>query len=289
MAACPRSPASADQVGAPSGRPIQVFVSVLPQRYFAERLAGERAIVEVLVEPGRDPHSFDPSPRQIARLSAAAVFFTIGMPFEATLVSKVGQANPELRVVDTIAGIELLPLAGHYHEGDEAHEDDDEAGELDPHVWLGPQQVRCQLIAMRDGLIAADPAGEAVYRQNHERLDAEVAAMDRRFAVLLAPLGGKSILTFHPTFGYFTATYGINQLSIELDGKEPSPRRLEDLIGLARQEGVKVIFAQPEFPPRSAEIIAQAIGGSVVSLNALEADWPGFMERLATAVAAGAY
>lgn len=268
--------------------PVRVFVSVQPQKYFVERVGGSRVSVEVLVEPGRDPHSYDPSPRQLTSLSRADVFFSIGMPFESTLIPKLVRINPRMRVVDTLEGIEFLPAPGHGHEEDthaeEIHEEDH-----DPHVWLGPREVRKQIQNIHTALSELDRDGAEDYAVLFNEFDAEIRQMDRNFAELLAPVQGSSILVFHPSFGYFTNSYGIHQKTIELDGKEPSPRHLETLIDQAMKDGIRVILTQPEFPVRSAEIIAEAIDGTVVSMNPLDPDWTNLMNRLAETIARAAY
>lgn len=268
---------------------LEIFVTIQPQRFFVEQLGGSRVRVEVLVEPGRDPHTFDPSPRQVARLAQADLYMTIGMPFEAGLVPKLKAATRQLRIVDTVAGIEWLYGVPHYHYDEAGRPTLHGADEPDTHVWLGPREVRQQLVNIRDALIAADPAGRTEYERRHVEFDAKIVAMDRRFSQALAPAQGRAILAFHPAFAYFTNTYGIRQLAIELDGKEPSPRHLERMIDQALRDGTRVIFTQPEFPLRSAEVIAKAINGRVVVLNPLDADWFTVMETIAGAIAAGVF
>jgi zinc transport system substrate-binding protein len=268
---------------------LEVFVTIQPQRFFVEQLGGSRVRVEALVDPGRDPHTFDPSPRQVARLARADLYLTIGMPFETSLVPKLKSANRQLGIVDTVVDIEWLYGVPHYHYDENGKPVLHAADDPDPHVWLGPREVRQQIVRIRDALIAADPAGRDEYMQRHAEFDAKVAAMDQRFRSLLAPARGRSILAFHPAFAYFTNTYGIRQVAIELDGKEPSPRHLERMIDQALRDGTRVIFTQPEFPMRSAEVIAKAINGRVVVLNPLDSDWFGVMETMARAIAEGVF
>ncbi len=284
-----QSAAAGAGTGFSEHRPVKVFVTIGPQRYFVERIGGTRVTVEVLVAPGRDPHTFDPSPRQVSRLSSADVYFTIGMPFEKGLVPKLRQANPLLPVIDTLAGLDLLYGVPHYHYDEAGNAILHGADEPDTHVWLGLREVRSQIAVIRDALIARDPAGEEVYRTRWQAFDNEIQAMDSRFAGMLAPLRGRSILVFHPAFAYFVNSYGIRQLAIELEGKQPSPRHLERIIDQALRDGARTVFTQSEFPLRSAEIIAQAVGGTVIVLNPLDPDWMQVMETLASAIAAGAF
>jgi zinc transport system substrate-binding protein len=211
------------------------------------------------------------------------------MPFEEQLVPKISQINPGMKIIDTLEEIELIYGEAHYHYDEEGNPYPHEADEPDPHVWLGPGEVRKQIKSIFQALVEMDPEGKNLYEKAFRDFDNEIVEMDLYFREILSPVKGKSILTFHPAFAYFTSSYGITQKAIELDGKEPSPRHLERMIDEAIQEGTEVIFTQPEFPQRSARLIANAIGGRVVSLNTLDPDWPKVMKTIAEAIAEGVF
>jgi zinc transport system substrate-binding protein len=268
---------------------IRVFVTIQPQVYFLTQIGGDKIALEALVEPGKDPHTFDPSPRQVERLSKADVFFTIGMPFEETLVPKITQNNKKLLVVDTTEGLEFIYGVPHYHYKEDGTPVLHGADDPDPHVWLGPNQVRTQIKIVTETLIEIDPLNKDYYLNNYNKFDNQIAEMDKSFKEKLAPLNGKNILAFHPAFAYFTNTYGITQLTIELDGKEPSPKHLEGMIDRALRDGTKIIFTQPEFPVRSADVIARAIGGGVVTLNPLDPNWLELMYKITDSMEKGTF
>lgn len=276
-----------------------VFVSVLPQAYLAERIAGGHFAVEVMVGPGQSPHVFEPTSRQMTALSQARLYFTTGIPFEQTLVEKISATFKSLRFVDTTAGLTLRPgeTCGHDHSADAAHDhaadehhhdhdghdhaheghdhghDNHEHGAADPHVWLNPLYAEHQARLMTDALIVADPAHAADFERNFASLSADLRAADAHIAAALAPFKGRTFFVFHPAYGYFADRYGLIQAPVEEAGKEPSARRLVALIDRAKTSGVKLIFVQPQFPSKCAEAVAEAIGGAVMPMDDLARDY----------------
>ncbi len=259
--------------------PINVFVSILPQKYFVERVGGDLVNVSVLVGPGQSPATYEPTPRQMSELSKAKIFFRIGVPFERSLVPKIESTFKNLAVVDTRKGIRLRRMAEkHAHDGKEHgehHKDEhrDEAGAPDPHIWLDPILVNTQAKSICDALSNVDPQHAEMYRKNLEDFQNDLDKTNVRIAKVLAPLKGTVVFVFHPAYGYFTDRYGLKQVAVETGGKEPTARQLAALIDRAKQAGAKVIFVQPQFDRRNAETIAKAIGGAVVSLDPLSPDY----------------
>ena len=252
-----------DEVSHGSGK-ITVFTSILPQEYFVERIGGDRVEVQALVTPGSSPATYEPTPRQMADLSEAKLFFRIGVPFENTFVPKVEGATEGLRIIDTRRGI---TLRGN-----------------DPHIWLNPRLVKVQARTIAEGLIEMDPAGEATYEANLAAFLHDLDALDTDLAEALAPIKGKTFMVFHPAWGYFADAYGLEQEPIESEGKEPTGRQLARMIEMATDQGVRVIFVQPQFDRSSAERIAEAIDGVVVAIDPLARDYVGNLERVAAMV-----
>ncbi|MEM7583971.1 MAG: zinc ABC transporter substrate-binding protein [Acidobacteriota bacterium] len=287
-------------LAAEAGR-IMVFTSILPQEYFVERIGGDRVEVEALVRPGSSPATYEPTPRQMVVLSEAKIFFRIGVQFENAFVPKLERAAEGLRIVDTRLGITLRMMkAHHHHDHDHDHHHDhdhdhhhhgghEEAdhqheGGADPHVWLSPRLVEIQARTIADALIELDPAGEAAYEENLVAFLEDLDALDRRLADALAPVRGKTFMVFHPAWGYFADAYGLEQEPIEIEGKDPSGRQIARMIEMAEEEGVRVIFVQPQFSQESAKSIAEAIGGAVLPIDPLARDYVGNLERVAAAV-----
>jgi zinc transport system substrate-binding protein len=281
------SPATSDA----DASAITVFVSILPQAQFVERIGGTHVKVDVLVGPGESPHSYEPSTSQMQALGKAKLFFRIGVPFEDGLLPKVESTFKQLDVVDTRQGITLRQMESgeeeaeeHEHDRGHEHEHEHEHGGSDPHIWLSPRLVAVQAGTIADALCRIDPAHADEYRANLAAFRTELAELDARLAEVMAPLKGQEILVFHPAFGYFTDAYGLRQVPAEIEGKEPAAKDLAALIKRARERHVRVIFVQPQFSTRSAEALAQAIGGSVVALDPLARDYVDSMMTLARTV-----
>jgi zinc transport system substrate-binding protein len=257
-----------------------VFVSILPQTYFIERIAGRRVRVEVLVKPGQDPHTFEPTPQQMARLAEADAFFRIGVEFENILMPRIESTMKGLEVVDCREGIRQRRLDAHGH-------DEEEQGGTDPHVWLSVGNAIRISATIHEALIRLDPEGREIYDAGYDRLIDELEALDRRIADILAPVKGKPLFVFHPSFGYFADDYGLEQIAVETGGAEPSARQLARLIEEAKTSNVRVIFVQPQFSQKSAGTIAAEIGGAVVPIDPLAGDYIENLEQMARAVEEG--
>lgn len=282
LAGCARSRSSEEEM-APD---LQVTVSIVPQAYFVERIGGEHVAVQVMVEPGQSPHTYEPKPEQLVALSQSNVYFSIGVSFEDAWLERIAAASPGMLLVDTAAGIERRHIEAHDHgDDDDDHEEDHEGENLDPHIWLSPRLVKIQARHMADALAELDPEHAQEYRDNLVAFEAEIDALDAEIRQQLAGLTSAKFLVFHPSWGYFADEYGLEQVAIEVGGQEPSAAELAQLITLAREEGIRVVFAQPEFSTRSAEVIAEEIGGRVLLINPLALDWAENLREVARTVA----
>jgi len=260
---------------------LQVFVSIAPQKFIVERIAGPNAEVHQLVDKGQDPHFFEPTPRQIARLEKAVIYFTLGLVFEEQLVEGFAQNHPGIRFLPMDKGIDKLPVTEHLGSEKKAKgEGSHRPGGGDPHIWLSPRLVEKMAATVSTDLSALDPAHSAFYRINQEKLSQELKDIDRHLKEMLAPYRGRVFYVFHPAFAYFAAAYGLQQKAVEVGGRSPSPGMLAGLISRAREERVRIIFVQPQFDQRSAEAIAAAIGGTVVRLDSLAYDLLGNFQTI---------
>lgn len=263
--------------------PVRVFASVAPQAYFVRQIGGDHVDVGVVIGPGQDAHTYDPSPREIERLGSAEILLTTGLEYEAKIVTTLRRAGTRVEIVDLTEGIELRELEAHWHDPTVPHSHDNEPG--DPHIWLGPAEVRVQAATIRDALVRARPALADEFAEGYERFVAEVDAIDAQLAELLADLRGTTILVYHPAFGYFTDHFGITQLAIEAGGREPSPRQLQVTIEKALAAGVETVFTQPEYDDVASRAVARAIGARTVAITDLDDDWPELMLRIGRAIA----
>ena len=262
---------------APASVPT-VVVSILPQSEFVARIAGGKVKILTLVGPGASPHNYEPTPRQMADLSGASLWLTVGgVEFEKAFMPKVKALYPRLRIVDTAAGVKFRTLESHSHAGEPAAPAvaaaADPEGGIDPHVWLGRDAVKVQLAAAAEALSALLPAEAAQFRKNRDAYVAEIDAAFDALAKELAPLKGKKIFVYHPSFGYFLDSFGILQEAVELGGKEPTQKSLAALIAEAKADGAKLVFVQKQFSTNAARTVAAAIGGAVVEVDPLAPDW----------------
>lgn len=272
-------------LGRVSAEPISVFVSILPQKYFVERIGGEHVEVHVMVGPGQNPETYDPTPKQMRALSDAQLYFRIGVPFEQIWLDRWLSSNPNLIVVDTQAGVPLRDVEAHVHAVDgrflvHAHH----AGEKDPHIWLAPNLVKIQAQTIFDALAQVDPAHRQEYAENLAAFQADLDQLDQEIRATLSDLQNRTMMVFHPAWGYFTDAYGLRQIPIELGGKEPSAREMADLIELAKQEQVKAIFVQSQFSTKAAAAIAQAVNADVVQLDPLAYDYLNNLRHIAETI-----
>lgn len=261
--------------------PIPVVVSILPQKYFVRQVGGDRVRISVMVPPGRSPETYEPSPRQLVALSGARLYFRIGVPFEHVWMSRMRSVNPGMTVVDTRAGIVLRPMPGAG-----TRSADTALGRPDPHIWMDPRLVERQVQTIRTALIAADPSGRAVYQRNARHFTRRLETLDRRLRGILAPLSPRSIIVLHPAFGYFAAAYGLRQIPIETEGKEPGARSLDEIIRTGRHLGVRVVLVEPQYSTRAAKVVARAVGARVVRANPLAEDYPANLVAIAKAIVA---
>lgn len=292
---------------------VEVAVSVLPQKHFVERIGGDRARVTAMVRPGQSPHTYEPTPRQVAAITAADVYFRMGVGFETAWMPRLRDMSAEMRVVDLRAGIALRPIEGHDHgaggdhghgdSGDEdyghdaagshghedaGHDEDDHGqahapDEPDPHVWTDPRNVITMAATIRDTLSQLDPSGAGGYRERFEAFRDALLELDVEIEAMLADVTHRRFMVYHPSWGYFADRYGLEQLPIELEGKEPGPATLARVIDAAREAGVRVIFVQPQFSERSARRVAEAIGGEVLAVDPLAEDYAANLRRVARA------
>jgi len=265
-----------------AAEPVRVAVSILPQAWFVERLAGDAVQVQVLVGPGESPASFDPTPRRMAELSRARLLLTIGVPMENSLLPRLRRGLPDLPIVAVRRGMTLLPSPAHAD-----HDHDHGQGETDPHVWLSPARARALAAVTADALAELLPARAPAIRAALADLDAELAILTDEIAALLAPVRGADVLVFHPSFGYLCADHGLHQVAVERGGQSPGARHLADVLRRARERGVRTIFVQPQFSEASARAVAREAGLDVVVLDPLPRDYSAGLRALAAAIRDG--
>lgn len=252
------------------GGKIKTFVSIVPQKYFVERIGGELVDVSVMVLPGNSPATYEPRPQQMVSLSGTKVYYAIGVPFERTWLKKITAINPTMLLVHTEAGIEKTPMNAHSRDGIK-----------DPHIWLSPPLVMIQASNILSALLKIDPDNSELYEKNYKKFIMEIVDLDVELRGIFLGREGASFMVFHPAWGYFARTYGLKMVPIESEGKEPKPAALHRLIKKAKEHNINMVFVQPEFSVKSAKIIAKEIGGHVAFASPLALNWKKNLKEVA--------
>ncbi|WP_456390047.1 metal ABC transporter solute-binding protein, Zn/Mn family [Hydrogenimonas sp.] len=260
---------------------VDVVVSIIPQKYFVKKIARDLADVTVMVVPGANPATYEPKPSQMKKIARADLYFSIGVPFEKAWLPRFRAQNPKMKIVDITEGIKKVPMQSHHHHHDRHHL----ASSLDPHVWLSPPLVKILAENITKSLQSEDPAHSKIYAKNLAKFEKEIDMLDEKLKKTLEPCRGRAMMVFHPSWGYFARTYGLRQIPIEIEGKEPKSKELIHLIHEAKEEGVDTLFVQPQFSQRTARIIAKAIGASIVPADPLAENWSRNLLQIAKKVA----
>lgn len=247
----------------PSGR-LDVFVSIPPQKFLVERIGGQRVHVNVMLQPGQSPETYDPDPKQLVLLSGAQIYFRIGVPFEHHWMDTMLAQNRSMQVVDCQGAM----VSRH-----------------DPHIWTDPANVKVMAGLIRDALVKRDPAGAVFYRDNYRLLAADLDRLDRRIGVLLARRRTDYFIVSHDAWSYYARHYGLKQLALESRGREVGPRGMSELVDIARREGIHTIFIQKQHPARMAYTLAHELGARVITIDPLAEDYISNLYHVSTLIA----
>lgn len=263
------------------GKPV-VSVSILPQKYFIEELAGEKVIVNVMVPPGASPATYEPSVSQLSQLDQSTLYMKMGyLGFEMSWMDKIRSVNAEMDVIDLSEGVELIFSR---EEGDEeAHQGHvhTHAG-VDPHIWMSARNAKviAMSVAAALGSLLAD---DSLYlADNLSALLIKIDSLDNNIGNLLAEAEGRSFMIYHPSLSYFARDYSLEQLSLEWEGKSPSPSHMKQLTDQGRERQISSILIQLEFDRKNAQVLASEIGAEIVLINPLDEAWPVQMMHIAT-------
>lgn len=250
---------------------LNVTVSILPQQYFVERIGGEYVRVNVMVEPGASPATYEPKPAQMVALANASAYVSIGVPFESAWLQKIQAVNPKMKMVDTTQGIERIATVN---------------GGFNPHIWLSPALVKIQSQTIYNTLAGLDPAHKDQFKANLDAFLVDIDQLDAKIRATMVNTKSKKFIVFHPAWGYFARDYGLTETPIEVGGQEPSAQELAKLIQMAKAENIKVVFVQPAFSQENAKTIAKEIGGEVLSIDPLAPDWLANLQKVSATFAA---
>lgn len=285
-----------------------ISVTIEPQRYFAEQIAGDRFMIHCVVPAGQSPETYDPTPQQMVGIGQSEAYLRIGsIGFELAWMEAIQQNNPQMPVFDLSEGMPLLKgeaeeahtpqhAEGEHHSSAEEHAHHHGEGEahhhhhhggVDPHIWSSVQGARIIAKNTLAALRTLDPLHAEEFEANYQQMIAKIDSTEAVVNGLLRPLTHRAFIIYHPALTYFAAENGLEQLCIEMEGKEPSPSQLKALVKAALSHQAKVVFVQQEFDQKNAELIAQETGCQLTGINPLAYDWSREIIRIAKALADG--
>jgi len=250
---------------------LSISVSILPQADFAAAVTGEHAIITVMIPPGGEPHTYEPTSAQMRHLESADIYFKVGsgIDFELAWMDKFIEINPTMVVVDGSEGARLI--------SSEIEHD----GCIDPHIWLCPPNAKVMVENLFNTLVLIDPDNASDYRNNSEEFLEALDRIDAEISAELELLENRGFISYHSSWQYFAMRYGLEQLSVEQDGKEPTSSDLAELIDTARENDIDIVLVSPEFSSRAAQQIAREIGGAVIHADPLSGDYIETLRNLA--------
>lgn len=245
-------------------RPV-ISVSILPQKYFVEQITGDHFEINVLIPPGASPASYDPSPRQIKDLETSSLYLKIGyIEFEKNWLNKMTESFPKLKVFDTSNGVKLL---------EDDHEHHHHGGWIEPHIWMSPKNAKIIAQNIYNALILLSQDDSLTFRKNLDIFQKKLDDIDNQIKAKLKNTESNTFIIYHPALTYYAHDYGLQQVSIEIDGKNPSARHIKQIIDLSKEKNIKLVFVQQQFDQTKAAGIANEINGEVVPIDPLAFDW----------------
>lgn len=262
-----------------------VSVTILPQQFFVERLAGNLTEVNVMIPPGASPATYEPTVQQLRNLERSPLYLKIGfVEFEQSWMGKIAASNPSMKIVDLSEGIDLL--SGELHE-DEMHLHSMEApgdhvhSGADPHVWMSARNARIIARNTFEALVTQFPAHESLFNRQMEELLKEIDSVNVTISTLLGPFAHGAFMIYHPALTYFARDYQLDQYPLEMGGKTPSPRHMQWMVDTGRDKKISAIFIQKQFDQRNATVLAREIGARVIRIDPLSPDWSSEMIHIA--------
>ncbi len=273
-----------------------IFVSILPQKYFADRIVGDLFDVEVMVAPGSNPATYEPTPRQMSKLGRSKLFYAIGVPFEQAWIPKIQKNYPELFIEDTSVSIRKRPMDEsasiteeehhdiHEQDGHHEHGHIHKPGSRDPHVWLDPEYAKVISRTMFQSLSNKYPEHNAEFKSNYDLLVKDLDSLSNDLAEVLDGVESRNLLVFHPSWGYLADRYGFRQIPIEIDNRNPTAKETAQTVEFAKHKEIKYIFINSQVDSSQAEKIAEEIGAKVISIDPLAYDYIDNLKKVATVI-----
>jgi len=249
-----------------------ITVSILPQKYFVERIAGDKYAINLLIPPGHSPATYELTAMQIKALQNSIIYFTIGhISFEKTYIEKIKSVNKKMKIIDTSKGVALIKGNHDYHNNSKTK--NNTINGIDPHIWLSPTAVKIIALNIYKSISEIDPDNKLFYKNNYLNFIKDIEDLDKKIRESLKDIKNREFMIYHPSFEYFARDYELKQIAIETDGKSPSLASIKNFLDIAREKNIKVIFVQSQSPTHEAEAIARDIDAKVMLIDPLALDW----------------
>lgn len=271
---------------------LSVAVTLAPYAKIVQEIAGEKVSVVTLVPPNANPHTFEPKPNSLRAFSKATLYLSDGSGLDKAWRPRFQGVNPNIRIVDVSQGVSWMKGEPHehaHHEHEVEHRAHEHHEELDPHIWNSPRMAIVIASNICSALVDADASNAGWYRSNFEKFSKRLSDLDVKFTEVTKalPEDRRTFIVFHPSYGYLARDYGLNQVAVEMHGKEPKPRDLQKLVHEAKEHQVKTVFVQPQFSRRSAESLSREIQAKIVSIDPLAFDFEKELLTFLNALAEG--
>ena len=268
-----------------SGKPI-ITVSLEPQKYFLDKIVGDKFEVACLLEKGANPESYEPTMKNLMDIDKSAAYIKMGnVGFEQVIIDKIKQNNNSLAIYNASEGIDFLTgthdCCNHHHEGEEHHHHE---ASIDPHTWTSVKNAKVIAKNMYDVVVKIDPTNKDLYKSNYDQLAASLDSLDNYASSKLAAHKGEAFMVWHPSLSYFARDYGLEQITIGQIGKELSAHQLQTQIENARNHKAHVFFFQKEFDSQQASVVNDQIGATMITITPLSYDWETEMRLIIDAI-----
>lgn len=258
-----------------------VVVSIVPQKFFVEKIGGDKVNVKVMVKPGNSPHIYEPKPSQMKDIANADIYFSIGVEFEKVWLPRFTNQNRAMSVIAVDKNIKKISMSSHSHDHHHGHNENGK----NPHIWLSPKNIKIIANNIYKNLLETDLANQTYYKENLDKFLKEIENLDKEIHSILKDVKkGTKFMVFHPSWGYFAKDYELQEIAIEANGKNPTPKNLIYIIEEAKKENIKAIFVQPEFSDEIAKTLSNELKIPIIKISPLSENWSVNLIRLAKAI-----
>jgi len=247
---------------------LKISVSIASIQWLVDQIGGDQVQTQSLTTSGDDPHTYEPSPAQMIAIAGSDLYFTAGVEFEEVWIPKFIEANSNLQVVDISVGIDRIPVADHNQEEGDEHEG------LDPHIWLSTENMRQIARNIASTLESIDSENSAVYQSNLQNALEIIDEVNDQLTQKLSQTQRQQFLIIHPSLGYFADAFGLQMIPVEVDGQEPSPTQLVDILNASKTYGIHTLFTQTGSNPLNVQMLAEQAGiDQIIEIDPMLYDW----------------